>query len=359
MPVDVWAIDSLAFSGRELRLIEAASTMADGTALGSRSGVRPGDPGMTVALSGSTINVSPGVVTVGYPAQGVYRAAFGSTTSPGTLNAAHATLPRTDLVYVRVWDNSVDGGGLNTADIVYLPGTASATPTAPVPAGTQIYMPLATIAVPASGSGSPSVNSSVRPVTVAPGGILPDAAAPGLYAGQYRDNGSGLERYDGAAWITPQPRGIGAILFARKSADTSRANNITNTDDPHLSVSLAANATYTLEALIAYSTPNAADFKMAFTTPAGATQMWSPWGISDDSDTNSGGTVGRIRTGISTGTALSVGIQATTTVTMRPVGLIRTAGTAGPCAVQWSQSAASATPTILYTDSFLKLQRVA
>lgn len=203
MPRNPWAIDTLSFTGREVRLAEATTMMGDGTALGSRSGVRPGDPGLTVSLAGSTINVSSGVATVAYSGQGVYKAAFGSTTSPGTLTAAHATLDRIDLVYLRVWDNAIDASGLNQADIVYLAGTASSTPVAPTPAGTQIYMPLATITVPHTGAGSPSVSTAVRPYTVAPGGILPASTAPGTpYTGQYYDDGTVLRRWNGSAWRT-------------------------------------------------------------------------------------------------------------------------------------------------------------
>jgi len=206
MPVDVWAIDSLTFSGLEARNVEAMQIMTDGTALGSRSGVRPGDPGLTVTLAGTTINCSAGVAAIGYSGQGVYRVAFPSSVSPGTYTAAHATLNRIDLVYLRVWDNSVDASGLAKGDIVYLAGTPSSTPVAPTPAGTQIYMPLATISVlSVSNGGTASVSTAVRPSTVAPGGILPSAAAPSSpYIGQYYDNGTDLFRWNGSAWDTYQ-----------------------------------------------------------------------------------------------------------------------------------------------------------
>lgn len=205
MPIDPWAIDSLTFSGIEARNSDAMLVMTDGTALGSRSGVRPGDPGLTVTLAGSTINCSAGVAAVAYAGQGIYRCAFPSSVSPGTLTAAHATLDRIDLVYLRVWDTSVDASGLNKGDIVYLAGTPSSTPAAPVPSGTQIYMQLATITVPHSGGGSPSVSTSVRPYTAAPGGILVSSTAPSTpYTGQYYDNGTNLLRYNGSSWDTYQ-----------------------------------------------------------------------------------------------------------------------------------------------------------
>lgn len=207
MPVDVWAIDSLTFSGLEARNADSAFVMANGSAaLGSVSGVRPGDPGLTVTLAGTTINCSAGVATVAYPGQGVYRVALPSSVSPGVYTAAHATLNRIDLVYLRVWDNTVDASGLNKGDIVYLAGTASGSPVAPTPAGAQIYMPLATISVLSVSNGSgASVSTAVRPNTVAPGGILPSTTAPASpYTGQFYDNGTDLLRWNGAAWDTYQ-----------------------------------------------------------------------------------------------------------------------------------------------------------
>jgi hypothetical protein len=198
--------------------------MGNGTALGSRSGVRPGDPGLTVSLAGSTINVSAGVAAVAYAGQGVYRAAFPSLVSPGTLTAAHATLSRIDLVYLRVWDNSVDASGLNKADIVYLAGTPASSPVAPTPAGTQIYMPLATINVPPSGGGSPSVSTAARPATVAPGGILPTSAAPSSpYTGQYYDDGTNLLRYNGSGWDTYQK--VTTTAWTQPTLATGYAHN--------------------------------------------------------------------------------------------------------------------------------------
>ncbi|MFD1309053.1 hypothetical protein [Streptomyces kaempferi] len=240
MPVDAWAIDGLTFSGLEARNVEAMSVMTDGTALGSRSGVRPGDPGLTVTLAGTTINCSAGVAAIGYSGQGVYRAAFPSTVSPGTYTAAHATLNRVDLVYLRVWDNSVDASGLNKADVVYLAGTPSASPVAPTPAGTQIYMPLATITVlSVANGGTASVSTAVRPSTVAPGGILPTATAPSSpYTGQYYDDGTNLKRWSGSTWrtvsaLTPQ---VTAQVNQPPTSPLSTFTDFTTTDWPAATV---------------------------------------------------------------------------------------------------------------------------
>lgn len=201
MPTDPTWQNTVTLDGAELRRVDSMLLMGDGTALGSRGGIRPGDPGLTVSLAGSTINVSAGVAAVYRSGQGVYRAALPSGVSPGTLTAAHATLARVDLVYLRIWDTDIDASGLRQADPVYLAGTPASTPVAPTPAGTVIYLPLATIAVPASGGGSPSVSSTVRPFTVAPGGVLPGQTTtpPSPYAGQVWHDGTDLKVWNGSS----------------------------------------------------------------------------------------------------------------------------------------------------------------
>lgn len=311
MPVDPWAIDGLTLSGLETRNSDAAHVMSDGTALGSRSGVRPGDPGLTVSLAGSTINVSAGVAVVAYAGQGVYRAAFPASFSPGTLTAAHATLARIDLVYLRVWDNSVDASGLNKADAVYLAGTASGSPVAPTPAGTQIYMPLATINVPASGGGSPTVSTAVRPTTVAPGGILPSTTAPATpYTGQYWDDGTNLRRWNGSAWRTVSPL-VSQITNQVNQPPTSPLStftDFTNTDWPAATVVVppSGNVRITIGGAVA-------------NTDSGTAAAWLGWHATGaltetTSEANSVSAVGGrtyasrvvVRTGLTPGASLTI-----------------------------------------------------
>ncbi|WP_405019545.1 hypothetical protein OHV05_24415 [Kitasatospora sp. NBC_00070] len=203
-------LPSTTYDEAEFRAFDLELLMADGTARGARPGVRPGDPGLAVSLAGTTVNVSGGVAALCRSGQGVYRAQLAAT-SPGTLTAAHATLGRIDLVYLRVWDTAVDASGFRKADTVYLAGTPSGSPAAPTPGGTEIYIPLATITVPSSaggGTGAATVSSVARQVTVAPGGILPvsstaDLAISGVYVGQCRYNTvRGCPEYwSGSAWV--------------------------------------------------------------------------------------------------------------------------------------------------------------
>lgn len=205
-------LPSLTYDETELRKMDAVLVMADGTAGGARGGIRPGDIGLAVSLAGTTVNVSAGVASVPRSGQGAYRAQLAAT-SPGTLSAANASFTRIDLVYLRVWDTAVDSSGLRKADTVYLVGTPSGSPVAPTPGGTEIYIPLATITVPSTGgggTGAATVSSTVRQVTVAPGGILPvtsaaDIAITGSYTGQTRYNTTRgtIESWTGSAWVAP------------------------------------------------------------------------------------------------------------------------------------------------------------
>lgn len=197
----VW-IDGLSASGQIMRRADVMSHSSDGTATGIISGVRPGDPSLKVSLTGMNISAAGGAAAVSYPGQGVYRV-YSNSTWTGTVATAHASLQRLDLVYVRVWDNAVDGSGLNKADIVYLAGTPGSG-VLPTLSGTQINLPIAQITVPA-GSTTPSV-TDLRPWAVAPGGISQGGGGGvGIYDGQYRDNiiGHTLDRWSTASgtWV--------------------------------------------------------------------------------------------------------------------------------------------------------------
>ncbi|OKI22199.1 hypothetical protein [Streptomyces sp. CB03911] len=212
MATDPLWLPSTAYDETEFRKMDMPLVMADGTALGGRGGIRPGDPGLAVTLAGTTVNVSAGVATLPRANQGLYRAQIPAS-SPGSLTAANATFSRIDLVYLRVWDTAVDSSGFRKADPVYLAGTAQAVPVAPTPGGTEIYIPLATITVPSTGgggTGAATVSSTIRQLTVAPGGILPvnsaaDIALAGVYAGQARYNGvrGVVEYWNGTTWLAP------------------------------------------------------------------------------------------------------------------------------------------------------------
>ncbi|MFF4346818.1 hypothetical protein [Streptomyces sp. NPDC001530] len=154
--------------------------------------------------------------------------------------------------------------------------------------------------------------------------------------------------------------GIGQSLFARKTADTSRASTVTMTDDPHLTVSLAASATYIIYAYIVYQAGTTGDINVAFTQPSGAAGSWQGTGLGRGVGASVGidGFTVRMNTNdIGTTQPRSYGGD-TTNQAIQIMGVVRTSS-AGTFAVQWSQASTDATATILRTDSWMQLTRVA
>lgn len=189
------------------------------------SGVLPGsaDGSARVAAfwltdqTAMTATVQPGrAVIQGMATQGAYAVTLSEAT---VLTFADGDqLPRLDLVVLRVYDTPYDGTGQTAAALEIVRGTASATPVAPpVPAQA---LPLYNISVPAGASagntGIPwaSAVQDLRVTTVATGGVLPvygNAAVPGSYTGQLRDNKDVIERWENGGW-TAYPHALGGVI---------------------------------------------------------------------------------------------------------------------------------------------------
>lgn len=180
MTITVYPVDAVtgapSYTGRMLR--EAQSVfMAGATAarpLGARSGVRPGTSATTVTATSTTWTVGPcaGILDMETAAEaGPYAFAINAPISSATVVAAHATLARVDIVWVRL-DDPAESDGSSVPAVVagYTAGTAASTPVAP--ATPARCMVLATIQVPPSGGGSPTV-IWVAPKAVAAGVLDP------------------------------------------------------------------------------------------------------------------------------------------------------------------------------------------
>ena len=173
---------------------------------GARSGVRYGTPTNTVSLVAfaGTIKPHSGVMDVQTAAAaGPYFYAV-TANETFTVSAAHATLPRVDIVTIRINDDVEDSSGLESATTHYKAGTAAASPVAPSPDTTR-DMIIATIAVPASGGGNP-VASWVAPYAVAGGGVVPIRTATEL----------------AALWLAYPPTTDAPVITTRKDAAASK-----------------------------------------------------------------------------------------------------------------------------------------
>jgi hypothetical protein len=161
MAIDPYVIDSSggspSYSGQEFRLAAGAAFMHGTNALGARSGILPnsgltalgttaqGTPNMTVNVAVGQAVVQGSTTTT----QGPYIYTL-DTAKTVTITAAHATLPRIDVIAVRIRDSNVSGTGLD-GDVVAIAGTAASSPAVPgFPADGASYLALSQISVPAA-----------------------------------------------------------------------------------------------------------------------------------------------------------------------------------------------------------------
>ncbi|MEV6181359.1 hypothetical protein [Streptomyces sp. NPDC052015] len=156
----------------------------------------------------------------------------------------------------------------------------------------------------------------------------------------------------------------------RKTADTQRTATTAIVADDHLILPVEANAVYTAEGWIKYSGAAAADLGIQWTVPSGAVGEWSAHGVGTTvigSNTTPTLLVDTqdargymIRTEPNElGVARTYGcISASATLTLFMYGTIRMGSTAGNFSIDWAQSSSNATPTTLYTDSWLRVQRI-
>ncbi|BCM70850.1 hypothetical protein ACWDUC_14015 [Streptomyces tricolor] len=162
-------------------------------------------------------------------------------------------------------------------------------------------------------------------------------------------------------------------LVARKTADTQRAATTTTTADPHLTFDVAAGAVYIMDGIIKYDGPAAADLNLDWSAPTGSLGEWYGWGAghspviswnntpamvtdsqqargypirTETNDITSARSFGCLGTG---GTPLTVALW----------GTLRVGSTAGTYSLDWAQLVSDATAVTLYTDSWIRLQRIA
>ncbi|MBT2466558.1 hypothetical protein J7E97_01435 [Streptomyces sp. ISL-66] len=187
--------------------------MAPESAMGSRDGVIAG--GTALAATGvAAMQVQIGVgraLVQGTDPQGAYPVAV---TAPETLTVidGHAQYGRIDAVVLRVYDSSYDTSGQTAARVEIIQGAPTANPVAPsLPAATLRLWEITVPAGTSAGTGGITWASALadrRRYTSAYGGIIPRGwglTFAGAYPGQYRDNGTGLDRWDGSAWQTLEP----------------------------------------------------------------------------------------------------------------------------------------------------------
>jgi hypothetical protein len=145
-------------------------------------------------------------------------------------------------------------------------------------------------------------------------------------------------------------------LSVFKTVDESVANSTTLQDDDELQVTLAANATYTFEALIVVEGDSAGDFDFRLTEADGTYQVVSTGGTAAAGGGVSGGTIRVWSHGHSADITLAL-ITGDVSL-IRIHGSIESAGAGGIFKLEWAQATSNATPTTVKAGSYFKVRRV-
>ena len=144
-----------------------------------------------------------------------------------------------------------------------------------------------------------------------------------------------------------------------QKTDLTRNNTTTYLDSTDLVLPVLANAAYTFESCMFYDSSTTADVKIRLTLPASSAALVAPWSASTANTTTANAInqqgaapVSNVlewtANGVGTGTIMSI----------RPVGWINIAGTAGNLVIGFAQNTASAVNTLLKTGSWFAVTRV-
>ncbi|MFG2330581.1 hypothetical protein ACGFMM_13210 [Streptomyces sp. NPDC048604] len=217
---------------REDTRLAGSTLLTPNGELTARQGVVPGGLQLTgVSAMRCTVGAGRAVVQ-GSAQQGPYLVAV-SEPETLTIEDGDPAYARIDRIVLDVEDHAHDGSGATRALVRIIKGQASATPQEPaLPASA---LPLYNVSVRAgasAGNGGIDWATAVgnkRYATAALGGIVPSGGFDGLYTGQYRDNGSRLERWNGTAWTEYPPvpvwRGYTPVWTTSSGANTPSYGN--------------------------------------------------------------------------------------------------------------------------------------
>lgn len=145
----------------------------------------------------------------------------------------------------------------------------------------------------------------------------------------------------------PAPASGSTALFSRKNSTTTITNSTSLVTASSFSVTMEANTTYALDAVIDYTTTVAAGAKFFWTIPSGTALQWS---ISAPGAPTSLGAANSLTVG---------GVDGATSIAGRVRGLVTVGATAGTLTLQAAQATATADSMTVTTKTNMELRKVA
>lgn len=143
-----------------------------------------------------------------------------------------------------------------------------------------------------------------------------------------------------------------------KTADETVVNSATAQNDDELFIPVLANTQYFVEFFIIYDAIQAADIKIMFTAPTGATFDWTHGGLGTSATASVGPVSRNYRTLSDVGTIGGPSSTSGTNAVIPGEGRLVTGASAGTFRFQFGQNTASATGTVVKANSLLIAQRL-
>jgi hypothetical protein len=165
------------------------------------------------------------------------------------------------------------------------------------------------------------------------------------------DGNSGSGAFDLVNWSKS-----GLPRFVQAVTDVARSNTTVLADDPELTLPLAQNAVYKLDAFLIFEASQVSDIAMKFTTPAGCTMQWTTNGL-QAAATTAAASINRAPQTLA-GSAIVGCAGIGTPAVALPTGILLTGSTGGNLAVQWAQNFADPTNATRRAGSSLMLTRI-
>ncbi|MFJ4617431.1 hypothetical protein [Streptomyces sp. NPDC088812] len=147
-------------------------------------------------------------------------------------------------------------------------------------------------------------------------------------------------------------------LHAAKASSTSRASTTTISADPDLQLPVEANAQYLIHFYFRISGNAAGDMDIQLTTPAGCTGSYSVTGRLAGASAGDGDARTSTRTTFNVETLYSTPSTAAAQAN-HGAGRLITGATAGTLSVDWAQNVSNATASVMESDSWMELRRIA
>ena len=153
--------------------------------------------------------------------------------------------------------------------------------------------------------------------------------------------------------------GTGGFTFVRKTADETVTTSTALQDDNELFFPIAANETWVSDWVLCVDGATGGDFKLAFNVPAGATGRYFSLAYDAGVTTPQGAIVSNGSTDLTDTGAVTRGTLGGGVVSTEYVRLIVVNGsTAGIVRLRWAQGTSSGTASTLFTNSYVRAERV-